>query len=282
MPYASPKMAMAAKLGILAGGGSLPGQLAEACHHDGRKVFVLAFEGQTDSSSIIGVEHAWVRLGAAGAAIKALKAANVEQLVLAGSIRRPSLSELKPDLKAAGILARAGKQALGDDGILGVIMAALEGEGFHISGLDEILSDLVAPSGVWGKIDPDSRSLTDIARGLTIARALGSVDVGQSVVVQQGLVLGVEAIEGTDALLRRAGELRREGPGGVLVKICKPDQERRADLPTIGTQTIAAAAQAGLQGIAVEAGGTLVLDRARVIREADSAGLFVTGVAVPA
>lgn len=272
---------MAAKLGILAGGGPLPGQLAEACHRDGRNVFILAFEGQTDPARIGEVEHAWVRLGAAGAAIKALKAAQVDQLVLAGSIRRPSLAELKPDLRATAILAKAGKKALGDDGMLGAIIGALEGEGFRITGLDEILSGLLAPPGLWGRVAPDKQAQADIERGLAVARALGSVDVGQGVVVQQGLVLGVEAIEGTDALLQRAGGLRREGPGGVLVKTCKPGQERRADLPTIGVQTVAAAARAGLQGIAVEAGGTLVPDRAGVVQAADSAGLFVTGVAAP-
>ena len=110
--------------------------------------------------------------------------------------------------------------------------------------------------------------------------ASGAIDVGQSVVVQQGLVLGIEAVEGTDALLKRCGPLRRAGPGGVLVKLKKPGQERRADLPTIGPQTLRAAAEAGLRGVAIEAGGALVLDREAVVAAADEAGLFVIGVAV--
>ena len=272
---------MGAKLGILAGGGPLPGQLADVFSRQGSKVFILAFEGQTDPSSVSGTEHVWLPLGAVGAAIKALKRARVDQLVLAGGIRRPSLAELKPDLKATAILARAGRQALGDDGILSVIIAALEAEGFQVVGLDALLADLVAPSGTWGRIEADGPALADVERAMTVARALGAVDVGQCVVVQQGLVLGVEAIEGTDGLLQRVGRLRRDGPGGVLVKICKPGQDRRADLPTIGIHTVAGAAEAGLRGIAVEAGGTLVVDRARVVQEADSAGLFLIGVPVP-
>ncbi len=125
---------------------------------------------------------------------------------------------------------------------------------------------------------PDEQALVDIAQGERVARALGALDIGQAVVVQQGLVLGVEAIEGTDALLRRCAGLRREGPGGVLVKVEKPGQEQRADRPTIGPQTVALAAAAGLRGIAVEAGATIVLDRDEVVAAADRAGLFVFGI----
>ena len=125
---------------------------------------------------------------------------------------------------------------------------------------------------------PDAQALADIEHGQRLARALGALDIGQAVVVQQGLVLGVEAIEGTDALLRRCAALRREGPGGVLVKVEKPGQEQRADRPTIGPQTVALAAEAGLRGIAVEAGATIVLDRDEVVAAADRAGLFVLGI----
>ena len=120
--------------------------------------------------------------------------------------------------------------------------------------------------------------MADIERGLRIARAIGALDIGQAVVVQQGLVLGVEAVEGTDELLRRCAALRREGPGGVLVKVEKPGQERRADRPTIGQRTVVLAAETGLLGIAIEAEATIVLDRDEVIRTADRAGLFVVGI----
>jgi DUF1009 family protein len=158
------------------------------------------------------------------------------------------------------------------------IIRTLEAEGFTVLGVDELLKDLVAKAGTYGKVNPDEQSRRDIERGVAVARRLGEQDVGQAVVVQQGLVLAVEAIEGTDALLARAGELRREGPGGVLVKVKKPQQEERADLPSIGPRTVAGAQAAGLSGIAIEAGGGLVIDRARVVEAADAAGLFLIGL----
>jgi len=147
-----------------------------------------------------------------------------------------------------------------------------------VIGPDQVLRAGLAPEGVLGRLRPDAQALADIDHARRIARALGALDIGQAVVVQQGLVLGVEAIEGTDALLRRCAKLRREGPGGVLVKVEKPGQEQRADRPTIGPQTVALAVAAGLRGIAVEAGATIVLDRDEVVNAADRAGLFVVGI----
>jgi UDP-2,3-diacylglucosamine hydrolase len=219
-----------------------------------------------------------VRLGAAGEGFRLLHEAGVDELVFAGSLKRPTVTSLRPDWRAAKFFARIGYRALGDDGLLSAVIAELEGEGFKVVGADTLLRDDLAPHGLFGLVAPDAQAEADIAHGLTIARALGALDIGQAVVVQQGLVLGVEAIEGTDALLMRCRDLRREGPGGVLVKIAKPRQERRADLPTIGRRTVEAAHAAGLRGIAVEAGSTIVLDRPAIVAVADAAGLFVIGV----
>jgi len=132
-----------------------------------------------------------------------------------------------------------------------------------------------------GALRPDTHAEADIERGLAVARAIGALDVGQAVIVQQGLVLGVEAIEGTDALIERCAALRREGAGGVLVKVEKPGQERRADRPVIGPRTVALAAAAGLSGIAIEAEATIVIDRDEVVRAAAAAGLFVVAIRRP-
>ena len=167
---------------------------------------------------------------------------------------------------------------IGDDGLLSAIVEELEKEGFRVLGADQLLEAEPVPEGPLGKICPDAQSEADIAHGLLVVRAIGALDIGQAVVVQQGLVLGVEAIEGTDELVRRCGALRREGPGGVLIKVEKPGQERRTDRPTIGPRTVMMAAEAGLSGIAIEADATIVLDREEVIRGADRAGLFVVGV----
>jgi UDP-2,3-diacylglucosamine hydrolase len=268
----------APRLGIVAGGGGLPRRLVDACQATGRKVFVLALEGAAEPATVEGVAHAWCRLGAAARGLALLRENNVTELILAGGVRRPSLSMLRPDWRAAKLFARIGYKALGDDGLLSAIVAEFEREGFRVVGADELLAAGLAPEGTLGGLRPDGQALADIEHGQRIARALGALDIGQAVVVQQGLVLGVEAIEGTDALLRRCAELRREGPGGVLVKIEKPGQEQRADRPTIGPRTVALAAEAGLRGIAVEAEATIVLDRDQVVDAADRAGLFVVGI----
>jgi hypothetical protein len=269
---------MTGRLGIVAGGGGLPRRLVESCRAAGRDVFVLALEGAAEPATLRDVPHAWCRIGAAATGLALLRENNVTELVLAGGIHRPSLAALRPDWRAAKLFARIGRRALGDDGLLSAVVRELEQEGFRVIGADELLDVELVPEGPLGKIAPDGQSVTDIEHGLHIARTLGVLDVGQSVIVQQGLVLGVEAIEGTDELLRRCAVLRREGPGGVLVKVAKPGQERRADRPTIGPCTIALAAETGLRGIAIEADTTIVLDRDEVIRAADHAGLFVVGV----
>ena len=272
---------MPPKLGILAGRGELPARIIQACRETGRDYFVIAFEEQTAPETVAGAPHAWVRLGAAGSALQRLRDAGVEELVMAGGVRRPSLSALRPDAWAVKVFAKKGGKALGDDGLLSALVTALEDEGFRMVGADDVVSDLLAPQGLLGVIVPEAEAKADIALGIEVALGLGALDVGQAVVVQQGLVLGVEAAEGTDALIERCAGLRRSGFGGVLVKVKKPGQERRADLPTIGVPTVTAVAAAGLSGIAVEAGGTLVMDRIAVAAAADRAGVFVIGVPVP-
>lgn len=269
---------MAGRLGILAGAGELPSRLIEACRAIDRPVFVLAFEGAADPVAITQAPHAWVRLGAAGEGMRLLREQGVDELVMAGGVPRPTLWSLRPDWRTAKFFARIGYRALGDDGLLRAVIKELEDEGFRVVGADTILRDALAPAGRLGRVAPDAQAEADITHGLAIVRALGALDIGQAAVVQQGIVLGVEASEGTDALVARCGALQREGPGGVLVKAMKPGQERRADLPTIGPATVAAVAAAGLRGIAVESGATLVVDRAAVIAAADAAGVFVIGV----
>ena len=268
---------MAAKLGIIAGSGALPGKVIEHCRRTGRACFVLAFEGETDPQILAGIEHVWTRLGAAGENFRRLKEAGVGEIVMTGGLRRPTLTSLRPDWRAARFFARVGFRALGDDGLLTSVIKELEREGFTLIGVDTLLTDSVASEGLYGIHRPDEQAEADIAHGFRIAAALGALDIGQAVIVQQGLVLGVEAIEGTDALIHRCAALRREGPGGVLIKAKKPEQERRADLPTIGTRTVELAHEAGLRGIAIESGSSLVVDRAEVAALADRLGLFVLG-----
>ncbi|KIL98894.1 UDP-2 3-diacylglucosamine pyrophosphatase [Paramagnetospirillum magnetotacticum MS-1] len=273
---------MAPKLGIIAGGGDLPGLVAAACRAQGRPFHFLALSGHADPQ-VIGQEAAqdWIRLGEAGTGFERLRQAGVAEVVMIGPVRRPTLMELAPDFRTARFFARVGLKALGDDGLLRAVAAELESEGFKVVGVDDVLSDCLATPGPYGSRTPDEQAQADITRGIAVARGLGALDVGQAVVVQQGIVLGVEAIEGTDNLIRRCGPLAREGEGGVLVKLKKPGQDRRIDLPTIGLTTLREAASAGLRGIAVEAGGALVLGGKTLGEEADRLGLFVTGIEFP-
>ena len=269
----------ASPLGIIAGGGPLPARVADAAR---RPVFIVALEGYAETGTFAHHPHEPARLGAAGRIIGLLRAHHCRDIVLIGPVRRPHLLHLRPDAEGAKLLARIGRAAFaGDDGFLAAIVRVLGEEGFRVLGAHEILTDAVGPRGLMTQAMPDAEAMADIARASAVVRALGVVDVGQGCVVQGGIVLAVEAIEGTDAMLARAGGLRRPGPGGVLVKLVKPGQDRRADLPTIGPRTIDAAAAAGLRGIAFEAGGTLFTDRAACVARADAAGLFLLGLDQP-
>ncbi|HJS84402.1 MAG TPA: UDP-2,3-diacylglucosamine diphosphatase LpxI [Acetobacteraceae bacterium] len=266
-------------LGIVAGAGTLPAKVAEAARAAGRAVFVVGLEGFADPRILAPYPHAIIRFGAAGRILAALRAHGCRDLVLIGSVRRPSLFDLRPDAEAARLLARIGRAAFGgDDGFLSAVIRVLGEEGFRVIGAHEVLDQALAPAGLLTRAAPDEQAMADIARGVAVSRALGAVDVGQGCVVQLGFVLAVEAVEGTDAMLARCAPLARAGPGGVLVKLVKPGQERRADLPAIGPRTVREAARAGLRGVAFEAQGAMLADRDATVAAADAAGLFLLGI----
>jgi DUF1009 family protein len=262
------------RLGIIAGGGALPARLAEACRRDGRDHFILGLEGQTDKSLS---PHAWSRLGATDAAVKILKDHGVDSLVMAGAVRRPTLSELRPDWRTIQVFARLGAKAFGDDMLLRAVAGELEKDGFKIVGAHEVEPALLTKPGIIGKIRPSPEHQADIDMGINVTKELGRLDIGQGAVVQQGIVLAVEAVEGTDALIARCRSLCRKGRGGVLVKSCKPQQDRRIDLPAIGIRTVRNCFEAGIEGIAVEAGASVILDKDAVAEAADKLGMFVVG-----
>ncbi|MCH2546339.1 MAG: UDP-2,3-diacylglucosamine diphosphatase LpxI [Alphaproteobacteria bacterium] len=266
-------------LGILAGGGELPARLIDACKSQNRPYFILGFEGAVDPELLDNQPHARVRLGAIGESLHHLHQAGVKELVMAGRLKRPSLATLRPDGTGARLLARLGKSFFaGDNSLLTAVIDYLEEEGFKVIGADEVLQNLLAPQGLIGRISPTKEAQKDIETGVRIGHAVGELDIGQAVIIQQGYVLGVEAAEGTDELISRCGLLKRNVPhGGVLIKVKKPSQERRVDLPTIGTATVENIAHAGFAGIAIEAGGALILDRQAVALKADALGVFVLG-----
>lgn len=269
---------MAPKLGIAAGAGPLPGYVASACKKQGRDYFILAFYGITDPAVVEGEPHAWHRFGAGASHLKVFKKQGCEELLMIGPAKRPTIASLRPDWFTLKQMIRIGYSSLGDDGILRKVIEIMEEQGFKVIGADSILDDLLAPEGVLGAIQPSDTDWQDIRRGVAVVHGLGALDIGQATVVQQGIVLGVEAAEGTDELIHRTGALRREDAGGVLVKLKKPGQERRADLPTIGVQTVLNIVAAGHCGIAIGAGDTMIVDPAKVVAEADRHSIFIVGL----
>jgi DUF1009 family protein len=272
------------KLGLIAGGGALPVELAEHCNRSGRPLFVIRLKG------FAGVElepYAGAEVGIAelGKCFKALKRAGCETVCLVGNVSRPDFTALIPDLRGLAVLPAAIAAARkGDDALLRLMLGEFEKEGFAIEGATEVMDDLSLGSGPLGRVAPSDDEMADVHRALDVARAIGQLDVGQGAVVCRGLVLAVEAQEGTDAMLARVADLPaalRGQPGasaGVLAKAPKPIQETRVDLPTIGPTTVHAVARAGLAGIVGEAGRLLVLDREAVIELADELGVFILGM----
>ncbi|WP_417823635.1 LpxI family protein [Thalassospira lucentensis] len=266
------------KLGIIAGGGALPARLAAAAKAAGRAVFVVMLDGHANDPTLESYPQTTLRLGAAAKILDAMRAEDCVDIVLAGKVARPSFSAMRPDWRATKLLMKVGMKALGDDGLLRLVGQELEREGFRLIGAHEILTDLAVEEGVLGTVQPDEQAMSDAKHGLSVARILGQADVGQGCVVQQGLVLALEAIEGTDEMLRRSALYKREGVGGVLVKSAKPQQDKRLDLPAIGLRTIEESHKAGLRGIALLAGGTMIIDREAVLARADALGMFVVGL----
>ena len=266
---------MKPKLGILAGGGGLPRRIADICARENRPYHILAIEGQADAEELSGHPVVWCRLGAAAKAIKFMRRYEVREVVMAGPVKRPSLAAIRPDIKALKVITKAGARAFGDDGILRAVIDVIEEEGAKVVGIDSILPNLRPEVGQLGDHSPNDDARRDIERGVQVLAALSALDVGQAVVVQQGMVLGIEAAEGTDKLIQRTGDLIGPGPKGVLIKLPKKGQEERVDLPTIGPKTIDLAAKAGLAGIALKAMGALVIDNEETIRRSNASGIFI-------
>ncbi len=267
-------------LAILAGGGSFPVSVAEAAYAKGRSVVIAAIRGEADRA-IEAFPHRWVGRGQLGTVMRLFREAGAHELVIVGGIRDrrlPRLSELDIGavfefLRNLRILSR------GDDSLLRRIARIFEARGLRIVGAAEVAPHLLMPRGRLGGIGPSAEALADISVGIGAAREHGRRDLGQAVIVVDGRVVAREGRDGTDALLAAHGASRPAGAArcGVLVKLPKPIQDLRLDMPAIGPTTVATAAAAGLAGIAVEAGGTLVADRDAVIAAADASGLWVHG-----
>jgi len=265
-------------IGIIAGKGNLPVRIIETCQKKGLDFFVVALEGHADPKTVENVPHFWSRMGAVGKIIKRMKREGVNKIVMAGGVKRPSLWEMRPDLKAAAMFAKLGKAFLGDDGLLREVTSLLEKEGFEVLGPHQIVDDLLASEGIQTKTKPKKSDKDDIETGIKISQIIGGLDVGQACVVQQGFVLGVEAVEGTEKLIHRCEDLKRKGRGPILIKTKKPQQDTRVDLPTIGVATVEQVASAGFVGIAVQSGNCLIVDKDATYKRANELKIFIVGI----
>ena len=269
---------METNLCVIAGGGILPRKLADNFDPSGDRIFFLAFRNVTDPEVVAGRHHEWLELGEVQKAIDAMHRNNVDKVVMAGPIQRPALSSLALDIRALKMLATGGLKAFGDDGLLSLVAKEIEKEGIKVIGIEQILSGVLTKEGLLAGPKPTKISWDDIKRGLQVLNSLGPCDVGQSIAVQEGIVLAIEAIEGTDQMIERAGSLQRNVSGPILIKISKTNQDKRVDLPTAGPETVNNAIRWGFQGLALEANNSLLLDKDRVIEIAEKNSFFVIGV----
>jgi DUF1009 family protein len=259
-------------IGIIAGGGRFPIMAADAARTLGHPVVAVAFREEADPELADSVDQiVWIHLGQLGHLIKGLKGHGVKKALMAGTINKRLMFKIKPDLKG---LAFMSKMAIfHDDGVLGSLAGELKKEGIEIISATSFLPDLVSSSGCMTKRRPSKKEEEDIRFGWKMAKELGGLDIGQCVVVRGKTVLAVEAMEGTDETILRGGRLAREK--AVVVKVSKPDQDLRFDMPTVGLKTVENMSKVKASALALEAGKTLIFDKSEMIRFADQVGIAI-------
>jgi DUF1009 family protein len=270
---------------MLCGGGSLPLAVADKVTAGGRSVVLFPLRGAAEGTAVERFPHHWLHIGQIGKFLRLARAEGCRDVVFIGSLVRPSLWQVHPDLKGLSMLRRVlAAYRGGDNHLLSGMSKVLEDEGLHLVGAHEVAPEILVPEGTLGRVQASERDQADIEIGLDYLRAAGRFDVGQAVVVAGRHVLAVEAAEGTDAMLARVAEMRANGRvrgsrgTGVLVKSPKPAQDRRFDLPSIGPRTVKGASDAGLAGVAVVAGSTIVAELEHLVTTADRSNVFVLGV----
>ena len=268
---------MASPLGLIAGDGQLPRAIARAARAKGREVVAIAFPGITDPELEDDVARiTWLRPGQVGGALAFLAGAGVGEAVMAGKVSKAGLVGGRLELDDRGHALLAGLPDLRDGTVLAALASALEAEGIELRPQLELVPELIAPQGTLGRVNPTPGQLQDVAFGWPIAREIARMDVGQTLVLHERSVVAVEALEGTDEAIRRAGKLGRSGL--CIVKVARPEQDPRFDLPAIGLGTLEVAALSGVRVVAIEAGRTVVLDREAVVARADALGIALIGV----
>jgi DUF1009 family protein len=276
---------MSGALALVCGAGSLPAQVADAATRSGRRVFLFPLQGYADPALVAGFPHRWTRLGEFSRVIGTAKAEGCDEIVMIGSLVRPRLSQLSFDAGSLRLLPKILRAWRGgDDHLLSAVGREIEANGLILRAAHEIAPEILVADGPLGALEPSDADVADIRRAAGMLAAIGPFDVGQAAIVAAGRIVAVEGAEGTDGLIvrvadmRASGRLRLSGRAGVLVKIAKPGQDRRLDLPSIGPATVENAVRAELRGVAVEAGSSIVAEPQKVAESADASGLFVAGL----
>lgn len=267
------------KLGIIAAKGDLSKTLINFAKlkYD---IFIVAIKNEADPSLVEQFNHIWISLGEIGKAVDAFNDNKIKDIVFVGSLKKPDIFNLKLDSLGKKLLAKIVKDKFfGDNELLSSLTKFLEELGLKVLGAHQLIKDLVVSEQLFTKTKPNDSDLNDIELAKKVVNELGKLDIGQAVIVQNGVVLGVEAIEGTDKLIQRCGEIKFSNDlSGVLLKFSKPNQELRMDLPTIGIQTIKNVHNAGFKGIVIEAGRTIFLDKQECITYANSQNMFIISI----
>ena len=262
------------KIGVIFGRGTLPDQLRDVLKKQNRPAYFIGLEGSANPK----IADSMLKIGQLGKAISIFKKEKVENILFIGGLNRPAFNEIKPDITGGLFLLRNAFKIKGDNSLLTALMKTFENKGFKSIGIHEIMPNLVVKNTTYTRHKPTQNDLRTISYGMDLAKKLGEMDVGQSVVVQGNLCLGLEAIEGTDALINRCAELARGKNKPILVKMCKPQQDKRLDMPTIGYDTIREAIKGGYAGIAVESESVLFLDSDKAIKLANTHIFFIIGL----
>ena len=270
---------MQLKLGIIAGGGHLPKKVIDSCQASGRAHHVIAIIGHALPEALVGTPHSWVSISRAGSGFDILKKEGVTEVVMIGDVKVPSFFNEWPDYRTFKFFSKSALTSLfrfnGDNSLLLAFASELEKEGIKVIGAHEILSNLLAQEGLLGAVTVPNELLTDIKIGISAAFNLGKRDVGQAVIVKSGKIIIEEGRAGTAQMIKDSQNITPDGRGGVLIKLKKPEQDRRMDLPSIGVLTVSEAYEAGIAGIIIQAGETIIIDLESVISAANQRGIFI-------
>lgn len=265
-------------IAIFAGRGVLPKMLISDCQKKGRKFLVFLLEGEAYEIDYSAFNPITVGYGEVEKFLAAIHQNEIKNLVFIGGVTKPNFASLKVDKRGAGLLAKIlANKILGDDAVLRVVIKFFEKEGLKILRIDELLDCVISTKSTLTKQQPTKENLEDIALGVKAIKSFSNFDVGQSLVIAQKQIIAVEALEGTDEMIKRCAVLKVDyKKNAVLLKMKKAKQSMKADMPTIGVATIKNCFESGIAGIAIQANSTLVLDKSEVIKKADGLGLFLT------